>query len=744
MTIRQRIAAAVVSRPWLFIVVTLLLTLSLGSGALKIRVQDDLTQVVPPDAPVRLAMTELETTFGRAETVVVMLKRRSGDIFDPDFLAVLVDVYTRLSNARPLARVQGLPGVNRYVRDAQGALSAQPLLAAPPAATEVAALREAIVGDATIRRAFLSQDMTATALYVDPKANADDSDVAAAIADAVAAVGADVSVHTTGMSVVRGATTAAIRHDMMVLVPVVAVVLLGLLAIAFRTFGAVMLTLLIVSFSILPGAGLMGFLGVPLTAINNTFPVLILSIASAGAIHILSIFYLRQREGFTKHAAVLAVVEELTLPVFIAAATTAAGFVSLMTSPLPPIGTLGWVVAVGVIWSWWMSTFVLPAALVLMPERRVSQNEMPLVQRVVAYLADLPLKHSRTLVLFILVSLGVVLALGLPRLKRETRVERFFAPTAPVRIDSDAIDAAFRGSTPLEIIVREDVKDPEVLRRVAAFSKAVQEVEHVGSADSIADVVLRMQEGFTGERKIPDDRTQLAQLLLLFSFSVPPEQYQRFVATDEQSLRITVRMPNLAPDELDATLERIQEIVARELAGLDVAVTGKALFLSELNRMVVRSAVRSMGFSLLLVFVICWFTFRSLREGLEGMSPLFVTVLGIFGIMGLVGVPLTVASALVSAIVIGVGVDYGVHVLARWDLLKGLDHAEHVRKTIAEVGRPILLNALAVGAGLGVLALSQFQPIQQLGMLSVTTMLMAAVGALLIIPLLKTLGRKGA
>ena len=104
-----------------------------------------------------------------------------------------------------------------------------------------------------------------------------------------------------------------------------------------------------------------------------------------------------------------------------------------------------------------------------------------------------------------------------------------------------------------------------------------------------------------------------------------------------------------------------------------------------------------------------------------------------------VGIPLTIASALVSAIVIGVGVDYGVHVLARWRLLHGTAFDQRVSQTIAEVGRPILLNAVAVGCGLGVLALSQFQPIRHLGALSIIAMFTAALGAMIVIPALKSL-----
>lgn len=739
MPISERIARIVVAAPKRLIAVLLLITLAFGASAYKIRILDDLTQVIPKESPVRQAMALLEDTFGPSETLVLMVRHADGSVFEADFLGKIFAFSTRLQEKRPLNRVQSLASVSVFERDEEGSLKPRPILAgAPTSASEVARIEADIRADADIMRAFVSADERHMALYVDPKKGFVDSDIIAAIREETEAL-APYTLHLTGMPIVRDATTQAIRRDMAVMIPVVILVLGAFLAFTFRTVGGVVLTLVVVSLSILPGAGLMGLFGIPMTAINNTFPVLILAIACAGAIHILSLFYIRLRQGYSRDDAVAAVILELTLPVFLAALTTIAGFLSLLTSPIPPMGTLGWVVAVGVLWAWALTMFMLPAALMLLkPPQHIVDSEHRGV-----WFFDAVTKVSQRapggILAVVVLALSAIAYFGLPQLTRETRVERFFTADNVARADSEAIDAAFRGSTPLEIVVQEDVKRSDVLRKVDAFSAAVQRLDMVGSVDSIVNVVARIQEGFAGTREIPDDDFQISQSLFLYSLSAAPEQYQRFVATDEQSFRVTVRMPNLAPDELERAIEQINVEIDRHLAGLNLQVTGKALFLSELNKMVIRSALSSVAMSLVMVFIICLLTFRRLSAGFEGMTPLFVAVLAVFGIMGLVGVPLTIASALVSAIVIGVGVDYGIHVLSRWNVLIGTSFDDRVSKMIAEVGRPILLNAAAVGCGLGVLSLSQFQPIQQLGTLSVIAMVTAALAALFVIPALKAI-----
>lgn len=740
----RRLADWIIRAPWLFIVAALAFSLALGSGARLIRINDDLTTIVPDDNPVKQAAIELEKLFGASETMVLMVKNEGG-IFEPAFLAELAALKERLESARPVARVLGLATLDRYYRDADGALQSAPLLAlAPDDVSAAAAVAAFVNADADVKRAFVSPDGLATAVYVDPKGKPVDRELLAAISDALAPTREKYAVHWTGMPVIRDATSRSIRSDMLLLMPAVAVVLILTLAFSLGSASGVALTFFVIVLSILPAAGLMGYLGLPLTAVNNTFPVLILATGCGYAVHIITGYYQRLRAGRDKREAITSALGELAAPVFLSALTTTAGFISLTTSPLPPIGILGVVVALGVAAAWALAMFALPALLSLLPPPKHlgPDKKAGWLERGLEFVWTAPLKRPLLLTSAIVLMLAGLVGYGIPRVVRETRVERFFFENEPARMDAEAIDTAFRGSTPLEIVVKHNVNDPVAQQKALDFAAAAQALPYVGSVDSIANIIARMQEAFAGERGIPDSEDQVAQALFMYSLSAPPERYRRFVESEGRAFRITVRVPNLAPDELDIAVAELQSLAAKHLDGLEVKITGKALFLRELSSLMVQGSINSILSSIALVFLMVAFSFRSLREGLESAVPISVAVVGVFGMMGVFGLPLTIATTLVTSIVIGTGVDFAVHMQSSWNALKNekdfrwrLSHALH------DCGYRILVNAVGVGCGLGVLAFSHFEPIRQLGLLAVVSMFGAALGALWMIPLLKMVGR---
>jgi hypothetical protein len=104
--------------------------------------------------------------------------------------------------------------------------------------------------------------------------------------------------------------------------------------------------------------------------------------------------------------------------------------------------------------------------------------------------------------------------------------------------------------------------------------------------------------------------------------------------------------------------------------------------------------------------------------------------------MGLIGIRLDVATALLSSIMIGVGVDYTIHFLWRYREERRQDRParEAVITTINTTGRGIIFNALSVIVGFVVLIISSFTPIRFFGVLVVVSILSCLVGALVILP----------
>lgn len=759
-----RIARLILAHPAKVMILGLLMTIGLLFGATRwdgaagklrwiVVPNDNLKEVIPHDSPVRITLNDLEALFGSSETIVLTIRPTAYPVFSSAVLIDVMKLTRKLQRTQGVHRVQSLATADRIYRDDEGGLRVEKILSFPPRTTEaVAAVRRHVFDDDNIRQAFLSADEGALALYIDPRPTAADADLLAGIRKAIEEVIPGYETHLTGLPPIRQATNQTIMSDLLTLVPVVSLVLMIVLYLSLRTVSGVILTLLTVGFSIAPAIGVMGLLEIPLSSVTNTFPILVLAIACGDAIHLLSLYYQRLRAGVEKTAAIRQSVEELALPILLTSVTSAAGFLSMLTSPMPPIGGLGILVAFGIMWAWLLSTFILPVALTLLPaphlrvtaaeEERAASRLDAVFDRIIGAVT----RHRLVTAVVALAGIGLLAGVGLPMIKREVAPERMFPVGHLIRSDAEAIDADFRSSSPIEILVKGDARDPEILAAVDSLKARLRaEVPEIGSVDSIAGIVRRMNANLTGSDELPRARDQIAQLILLFG-NGSPDRLKSLVATDWSALRVTVRLPNLETERLNEVVGIVERTVGETMGDVPVAYTGKAPMNREMAGLVVDSSLSSILFSTLLVLIICAIAFRHLLDGIEGMIPLAFAILGVFGIMGLVGIPLTTATAIISSIVIGVGIDYGIHVLARWNLVQKMhfeSHQRQIHETIHDVGRPVLFNASAVAGGLSVLSLSHFEPIGQLGVLAVIAMFASALGALILIPTIKTFRRKG-
>lgn len=731
----QVVATVVTSRPRTILGLGLALTLLAALGIANIRISNDMRGALSGDSPVLNVLRALEDLFGSAETIVIAARHPELDAFAPEVLADVWRATRALRRTEGVAHVESLATAEQFTRGDDGGLEIRRFLERPPrtpeAAVEIAA---AVQADEDVRRAFIAADGGGHAFYIDPKPGVDDETTIAAIQATLAETLSGYELHTTGLPVLRVATNHVIQNDLIFLLPASAAMLALILAMALRSIIGVVVTLFTVLLSILPAAGFMGLIGIPISSETATFPVLVLAVSCGDAVHILSLYYWRLKQGQIRDAAIHNVVSHLALPVLLTSLTTAGGFLSLLTSPIPPMAGLGAAVAVGVMWAWLLSTFMLPALLMLLPTPKFKRAGGVGIHGFLRRVTTGRLLHAGAVSMLALGLVAGVAGYGLPRIEREIGAENVFPRGHAARIDAAAIDRDFQSGAPMELLIHGRIDDVDLVRRVDALATDLSALDVVGSVDGITTVLRRILGVMNGSETIPNDAVQVSEALLLYSMSGSPDRYRRLVATDGSALRVTVRLPNLPADELERVVSLVQGLVSKHLAGVDVGYTGKALIMLELSHSMVESAVVTLIASLCVVFLFCTLTFRSLRYGLMAMVPLGIAIVFNFGYMGAVGIPLTIATALISGLVIGVGVDYGVHMLARWRAGAGADRSARIRGTVVDVAPPILANAFAVGSGLSVLMLSQFEPIRQLGHLALVSMYAAALGALVFIP----------
>lgn len=235
----------------------------------------------------------------------------------------------------------------------------------------------------------------------------------------------------------------------------------------------------------------------------------------------------------------------------------------------------------------------------------------------------------------------------------------------------------------------------------------------------------------------------ITQYLLLYSGSL-----EDFIdePLEPSQARMLVQMRTTG----DSFTKRIDADIRRFVSehfpeGYKVELAGTAYLESALTDLIVKSQLYSMVASFLLVYIIISVSFKSSIAGLFGVIPLSFAILVNFALMGYTGIKLDISTAMVSSIAIGVGIDYSIHILSRYHRERKLneDLAVVTRRTLFTTGKAIMFNAVSVGAGIGVLIFSNFNPLMFSGLLVSIIMITSSLAAMTLLPLLLNIFNPG-
>ena len=226
----------------------------------------------------------------------------------------------------------------------------------------------------------------------------------------------------------------------------------------------------------------------------------------------------------------------------------------------------------------------------------------------------------------------------------------------------------------------------------------------------------------------------VSQYLLLYSGSL-----DRF--SDDQlapkSIRMQVQLRSHSTEETKRIIRDAEEFAITHFPeGYTIKATGNGEMELAMSEMVISSQFTSIIFSIAMVFVIIAISFKSPVAGIIGAIPLAFTIILNFMMMGFSGIHLDLVTSIIGSVAIGVGIDYTIHFMESYRALRACDrNVENVTlKTFAVAGHGIVTNALAVGFGFLVLALSKFAILRCIGILVAIVMFSSSFLAMTVIP----------
>jgi hydrophobe/amphiphile efflux-3 (HAE3) family protein len=751
----KRIIRFCLHRPWWVILTVAVITVFFGFQVPKIKMDPRVEVVLRDDNPeVEIFVANKHAFEPYADMLIGMIN--TGDIFNPGSLEKLGKIARELEEIPEVRKVTCLLNV-KNIQGSESGLDVSSMVGdggVPLTAREIALLKDKVGSWEVYKDTYITRDGKGTGILVVLQREVQTDQIVPiyyAITDILNRYEGPEKFYISGTKVVEALQSHYMIKDLILLPPLVCVVLLTFLFLFFRNIRGTLLPLISVAISAVWTLGLMALVRLPLTLVTTALPVVLIACGSAYGIHVVENVLADDAEGRKGRDGIMGAVFRVRMPVAMAAMTTMAAFISFTSSTIVPLMNMGLFSAFGLGAAMMLALTFIPAVLSLMDahSREVTHHyhsKKDYVGPILKRLSHIGITRSRWVIVISFAVLAVSIFLG-RHVKSDLNLVEDFRERSPIRIADTVLNRNFGGTSVFQVVFEtanpDDIKEPEVLRKIEKLQQELMEIEDVGKAVSIVDFIKRMNQAMHDHDPafytIPESRELIAQYLLLFSFSGGGDELDGFVDYDFRKAQIILQMKSLSgylAQDVSDTAQRFQE---KELAGMtetSIITTGLAVMAKEFNRIVVRSQVQTFLISFFLCFLITSGVFRSVRLGVYSMVPLLIPIAFDFAIMGVSGIRLNAATATVASIDIGMGIDYSIHFLSRYrhEIRMGLPVASALDRALNTSGRGIIYNALAVAAGFLVLTPSQFVIISQMGILVAVDMIVIALSALTFLP----------
>lgn len=733
----------IVKYRWLIIAASIAVTLGVSFFLKDLAIEADLKSYFPEKMESMVATERIESTFGNQD--IIMLLFEKDDIINPASLMRIRQVDRYLQRVKGIRKTTSVFSAN-YIYGQDGAMIVEPAIQRiPEDAQGLSALKTRLMENDLVKNIVVADDLRSSAILISLADNADEDTVFAGIHQVLNEFPGDETVHFGGLPYLRQEMNKDIKRDALILVPIAMLLMTIFLFAVFREWRGVLLPFMVVLLSAVLALALIPMIGWKFYFISLLVPIMLIAIANDYGIHMIAKYQEinASGNGMTMKEISTMIARKLWKPIMITGITTIAGIAALLAHTMIPARQMAVIAGIGIIAALLYSIFLLPAVLSFMRPSRPAKDlqKKKSVKRNLLNRLSYYIIRNRRRIPAVSVLITLIIGIGIFMLRVDSNEENFFPDKHPVKQASRLINAHYGGSENLSIMFRGDMFDPELLQRIDSYEQELLQEKEIDLVMSFPDVIREISKALydPGDAlydRIPPTRNAVAQYMALYNMNGDPENLDQVVDFNYAYAHMIIRINSVGNREVNQIISNIRNMTRDDPSV--AAIGGYGFVRSQFASQVVRGQFYSLSIALLIVFIILTVIFRSLKAGLISIIPLGISIVVLFGIMGYTGIHLDAATALLSSVMIGVGVDYTIHFLWRFreERQQHRPRKEAVITTLTTTGRGIIFNAFSVIIGFIVLIISSFTPIRFFGILIVVSIFSCLIGALVVLPAL--------
>jgi predicted RND superfamily exporter protein len=748
----DRYIAFVLRRRWLVLTLALAVTVAAGVGLGRLELSSDYRDFFAKDNPELIAFQDLEHRYAKNNNIFIAVTAEGGSILTRESLTTVHRLTSEAWRLPHVTRVDSLTNFEHIAGENDDVVIRE--LVRDPAdldAAELARIETIVRGEPLIQDHLVSRalDVAGVNITVDsagltdvekPRLMGMLTDLLADLEQA----NPGLDFHVTGSVAVDRAFDIAAERDFGVLIPIMYLVLLIVAFLVMRSIAATLGTFLVFTFATVTALGVIGFLGVKVTAISVAAPTIIMCLAVCHCMHVAMNAMQDMRQTGDIRTGIAQSLRQNFGALFLTSLTTIVGFVTMtMSGEVPPLADLGLTLSIGMTSAYLLSISFFPAFLATFVRRvPLDRGETRLAAGLSRALTAKPVVVAAVFGAF-----AILCTAFIGKNEINDNYIEYFGKGVPIRRDTEHVAARLTGVHQIYYSVPSGrpggIFEPSYLTTLdgfVAWLRTRSEVRHVTAlTDTLARIHREMHSGDPAYHRIASTREENAQYFLLYEMSQPyGMDVTDRVDREQSATRVAVTLDNVSSREILALDRAAQEWLATHATPAMAATrgSGPTMMFAHIGQRNARSLIvgniASWGF----VFLIFLLAFRSVKLAVIGMIPNTLPAFMAFGIWGLIDGTVGLAISIVTVMTFGIIEDDTVHAMTKY--LQARRHGDNVRDALTHslnrAGTAIVGASVVLGLGFAVLAFSDFRLNAGLGILTAIVIFAALLADLLLLP----------
>jgi hydrophobe/amphiphile efflux-3 (HAE3) family protein len=330
-------------------------------------------------------------------------------------------------------------------------------------------------------------------------------------------------------------------------------------------------------------------------------------------------------------------------------------------------------------------------------------------------LAEIHRKHAKLLAIFVII-FTIVLGIGLKDLTINSDFSKEMPEELPIFELNDRISSKFGGEDTVVVAVQiddsvdlksavRDIRDPRVMQSLIFLDWELRDEATITSVSSPASF-------FRGKN------TATAEEITQTLHNNP--EADAFFSRDYKMALMSVTADIGSGEE---QIQNFNQLIQKRIdympkpPGVKFGITGGPILRMTIFDLLKSDAVFTLMVAAVIILLLLFVMRRSYMQGILIFAPLSLGLIWTMGTLGWLGIPLSIATVGLSSMILGLGVEYGVFVLSRYneERAKKVSQLESMKTTVHGIGTSVIGSGVTTIVGFGVLSFSTVPMLQHLG-----------------------------